>query len=81
MASGAVKVTISLPHDLVAVADAVAHERNISRSKVISLCLRDLAAARIHEDMAEGYRALAEENLRFAEDGVGPANEVLFPGE
>ncbi|MBE0431056.1 MAG: hypothetical protein IBX67_04435 [Dehalococcoidia bacterium] len=81
MAGGAVKVTISLPHDLVAVADEVAQERNISRSKVISLCLQDLAAARLHEEMAEGYRALAGENLRFAEAGVGMANEVLSERE
>ena len=77
MATGAVKVTISVPHDLVAVADEVALERRISRSKVIASCLQDLAAERLHKRMAEGYRALAKENLKFAEKTVGLANEVL----
>jgi metal-responsive CopG/Arc/MetJ family transcriptional regulator len=77
MATGAIKVTISVPHDLVAVADEVAHEKKVSRSKVISSCLQDLAAERLHKKMAEGYKALAKENLRFAEGAVDSANEAL----
>ena len=81
MATGAVKVTISLPHNLVAIADEVAHEKNVSRSKVISFCLQNLAAERLQQEMAEGYRAVAKENLRFAERAVDSANEVLSRGE
>lgn len=77
MTTGAVKVTISVPRDLVAVADEVAHEKKVSRSKVISSCLQDLAAERLHKKMAEGYKALAKENLRFAEGAVDLAKEVL----
>jgi metal-responsive CopG/Arc/MetJ family transcriptional regulator len=77
MANRAVKVTISLPDDLVAVADEVASEKNVSRSKVISFCLRDLAAQRLRQSMAEGYRALAQENLRFAEQAVASVQELL----
>jgi len=77
MTNGAVKVTISVPRHLAAVADEVAYERKISRSKVISLCLQDLAAERLHRKMEEGYKALAEENLRFAEESIGVADEVL----
>jgi len=77
MAIGAVKVTISVPHNLIAVADEVAYEKKISRSKVISSCLRDLAAERLNKRMAEGYKALAKENLNFAEGTVDLANEML----
>jgi len=77
MTNGAVKVTISVPRHLAAVADEVACERKISRSKVISLCLQDLAAERLHRKMEEGYKALAEDNLRFAEQSVDLADEVL----
>jgi len=77
MATGAVKVTISVPHDLVAVADEVAYEKKVSRSKVIASCLQDLAAERLHKKMAEGYKALAKGNLRFAEQTIDLANEVL----
>jgi len=31
--------------------------------------------------MEEGYKALAEENLRFAEESVDLAGEVLSPRE
>lgn len=77
MAKRAVKVTVSLPHNLVAVADEVASEKNISRSRVISSCLQDLAAERLRRRMADGYRALAKDNLRFAEQAVVSAQEVL----
>ena len=77
MTTGAVKVTISVPRHLAAVADEVACEKKISRSKVISLCLQGLAAERLHRKMEEGYKALAEENLRFAEQSIDLANEVL----
>jgi metal-responsive CopG/Arc/MetJ family transcriptional regulator len=80
MTNEAVKVTISVPHDLVAVADEVAREKNISRSKVIASCLQNLALERLHQEMAEGYRALAEENLMFAEKCLPLANEVLPQG-
>jgi len=77
MTGEAVKVTISVPRHLAAVADEVASEKKISRSKVISLCLQDLAAERLHRKMEEGYKALAEDNLRFAEQSVDLAGEVL----
>ena len=77
MADGAVKVTVSLPHHLVAVADEVAQENRTSRSKVISVCLQNLAAERLRQEMAEGYKALAGDNLRFAEGVVDSADEVL----
>lgn len=77
MANRAVKITISLPHNLVAVADEVAQENNISRSRVISLCLQTLTAERLRQEMAEGYKALAKENLRFAAEALDLADEVL----
>ncbi|WP_291322551.1 hypothetical protein [Desulfonatronospira sp.] len=77
MANGAVKVTINLPHNLVVVADEVARERKTSRSKVITSCLQTLAAERLYNEMAEGYRTLAKENLKFAEGSAHLANELL----
>lgn len=79
MANRAVKVTVSVPHDLVEVADEVAHERNVSRSRVISACLEDLAAEHLRQRMAEGYKALAKDNLSFAEHSIRLVHEVLSP--
>ncbi len=60
------KLTISLPRDLISLTDKIAKEMKISRSKVVSLCLRELAEKRLREEMEEGYKAIAEENKQFA---------------
>jgi len=43
-----------------------ANERGISRSKVISSCLQEFAEQRRLAELEEGYRAMAEENRKFA---------------
>ncbi len=60
------KLTISLPKSLISFADEVASEENISRSKVVSNCLRELTQKRKMELMEEGYEAMAKENREFA---------------
>jgi len=77
MASKAVKVTISLPQDLLITADKIATEKNINRSKLIYLCLRDLAEQRQRQKMEEGYKALAKDNLKFANQAIELAQEML----
>jgi len=60
------RLTISLPQDMIAFADKVANERNISRSKAISTFLQEAAEQRRIAELEEGYRAMAEENRKFA---------------
>jgi len=60
------KLTISLPRNLISFTDKIAKEMKISRSKVVSSCLRELAEKRLREEMEEGYKAIAEENKQFA---------------
>jgi len=60
------KLTISLPKSLISFADEVASENNISRSKVLSNCLREFAQKRKIQLMEEGYKAMAKENMEFA---------------
>ena len=71
------KITISLPKDLLDLADRLAQERSTSRSGVIAELLDREEEARIHALMKEGYLAMAEENLAFAEETVALASEVL----
>ena len=66
MASQVEKLTISLPRNLISLTDKIAKEMKISRSKVVSSCLRELAEKRLREEMEEGYKAMAEENKQFA---------------
>jgi len=81
MATRVVKLTISLPRDLLSIADEIAFEKGISRSKVVYMCLQDLAERRLHRKMAEGYKALAKDNLRFAKRAINIAHEVLTDQE
>lgn len=71
------KITISIPRDLLMIADEIAKEKKISRSKVVSSCLREIAEKRFREKMEEGYRALAHENLKFAGESIHLAQETF----
>ena len=79
MATKVAKMTISLPKSLIALANEVASEENISRSKVVSNCLRELAQKRTIELMEEGYKAMAKEHEQFAKISAEAAAEVVPP--
>ena len=67
MTTQVVKVTVSVPKDLVKMADKVAKERKTSRSKVVSTCLQELAKQRFQAELEEGYRAMAADEQREKE--------------
>jgi metal-responsive CopG/Arc/MetJ family transcriptional regulator len=71
------KITISIPCKLLTIVDEIAKEKKITRSKVVSSCLREIAEKRYRKKMEEVYKALAHENLKFAEEAVLLANETL----
>jgi len=79
MASQVAKLTISLPKSLISFADGIASEKNISRSKVVSNCLREFAQRRTAELMEEGYKAMAKEHEQFAKISAKAASEVVPP--
>ena len=60
------KVTISLPEDLVSYADAVARERQSTRSAVISHLLEERRKRDRDELAREGYRFYGEEAGEFS---------------
>jgi metal-responsive CopG/Arc/MetJ family transcriptional regulator len=62
------KLTISIPKNLLAVADKMAAEMKISRSGAISLCIQEMAERRKENAMKEGYLAMAEQHRRFFEN-------------
>ena len=61
------KVSYTLPKNLVALTEEIAREKRISRSKVVSACLQELADRRKLAEMEEGYKAMAETNRLLAE--------------
>lgn len=71
------KVTISLPQKLLRYADELARERATTRSGVIAELLLKEEEERIRALMEEGYREMAEENLRMAEEAFPLASEMI----
>ena len=66
MATRVGKLTISLPRNLISLTDEIAKERKISRSKLVSICLQELAEKRLRAEMEQGYKLMAEEQRQIA---------------
>ncbi|MCJ7743183.1 MAG: ribbon-helix-helix domain-containing protein [Dehalococcoidales bacterium] len=71
------KLTISLPKELISFADEIAREKKISRSKVFSSCLREMAERHKVAEMAEGYKAMAKEQKQFVLVASESEHEVI----
>ncbi len=78
VATKVAKVTISLPKALLDIADRLAKERAVSRSNVIAHLIEKAERERIEALMIEGYKAMAEENLREAEEALTITREVIL---
>ena len=74
----AAKITISLPEDVLEWVDCLAREQDSNRSAVIAKLLKKDEQERTRELMAEGYKAMGEENLRDAEESLGLTSEVIL---
>jgi len=71
------KLTVSLPRELISLADEIAREKKISRSKVVSSCLQELAEKHRAAEMAEGYKAIANEQKQLAAIASEIEHEVI----
>ncbi|MFC1979666.1 DUF6364 family protein [Chloroflexota bacterium] len=71
------KLTISLPEELISFADELAKKKKISRSKVFSSCLSEMAEKHRVAEMAEGYAAMAEEQKRLVVMASEIEHEVI----
>ena len=79
MASPSVKrVTIGLPPESLAFADRLAKEWSTTRSGVVARLLDQERKARVRILMEEGYREMASENRRHAEEALRLAREVML---
>ena len=71
------KLTISLPRELILLADRIAKENKISRSKVVSSCLQEMAEKHRVAEMTEGYKAMGKEPKQLVAIASKVAYEVL----
>lgn len=72
-----VKVTLSLDEDLVATLDALSREAKKPRSRVVQEALRQWRKKELHGKLAEGYRAMADEDRRTAERNLPAFRGVI----
>lgn len=72
-----VKVTLSLDEDLVQTLDKISRQSKKPRSRVVQEALRLWRRKELHEKLAEGYRAMAEEDRKTAEGHLAAFRAVL----
>ncbi len=71
------KVTVTLRPEQVEYADRKARERGVSRSEVIDEMIAQAEEREIEALMVAGYKALAQENLELAEEGMESFWDVI----
>ena len=72
-----VKVTLSLDEDLVEVLEKVSRQRKKPRSRVVQEALRLWQKKELQQKLAEGYRAMVEEDRETAERRLPAFRELL----
>ena len=77
MTTKMVRLTASVPQNIVEETDKIALQLKSSRSKLVAESLKEMIEKRKKQDMAEGYRALAEKHGEFATGTARAVKEVL----
>jgi len=72
-----VKVTLSLDEDLVEALDRIGRQSKKPRSRVVQEALGLWRRKELQDKLAEGYRAMAEEDRETAERGLAAFREIL----
>jgi metal-responsive CopG/Arc/MetJ family transcriptional regulator len=78
MARTFVKVSISLPAELVALVDRVTHTNGTTRSRYVAEAIREKAQDEQRDLMIEGYQAMAKENRELAKNHLEAGAEVFL---
>jgi predicted transcriptional regulator len=63
-----VKITISLPSELAKFVDQAAERLRRPRSQVLAEMIEERRREELRASLVEGYKAMAEDNTRFAEE-------------
>lgn len=69
-------MSLSIPSRLFSVVEEIVKEEKTTRSKVVSRCIEDMVRKRTMRLMEEGYREMADENRRLAEQSLSIAPET-----
>lgn len=72
-----IKLTVTVNRDLVKELDEEKKVRKTSRSALVEEGIKLLKKKRLEESLKYGYQAMAEENLKVAEETIAYGSEVL----
>jgi metal-responsive CopG/Arc/MetJ family transcriptional regulator len=76
VSSKMVRLTASVPREIVEAADEIAVQTKSSRSKLVAESLKELIERRKKQALAEGYRAMAQKQADFADYSAEAVREV-----
>lgn len=77
MTAKTVRLSATVPKDIIDQADEIAASDKISRSQLIAQCLTEMIQKRKGALLAEGYAAMAKQHEEFALLARDAAKEVL----
>lgn len=72
-----VKLTVTVERNLAKELDEEAKVRKVSRSALVEEAIKLLKKKRLEELLKSGYRAMAEENLKVAEETIHYGSEAM----
>jgi metal-responsive CopG/Arc/MetJ family transcriptional regulator len=71
------KITVTIEEELVQELDRVAKSLHGSRSSLVESAIRTWKRIQLEQELMEGYRSMAEEDRRTAEQTLAAGREVL----
>ena len=71
------KITVTIDQELLEDLDRAAKSQGESRSCVLEKAIYAWKKARLERELIEGYRAMAEEDLKVAEENLAACHEAL----
>ncbi|OGO20222.1 MAG: hypothetical protein A2Z15_01175 [Chloroflexi bacterium RBG_16_50_11] len=77
MTTRTIKLSLSMPQNVVFGVDAIASKKKLTRSKLISKCLEEMLEKEKNALLIEGYKAMAKEHSEFAEFSSSAAKKIL----
>jgi metal-responsive CopG/Arc/MetJ family transcriptional regulator len=77
MTTKMVRLTASVPQNIVEETDKIALQLKSSRSKLVAESLKEMIEKRKKQQMAEGYQVLAERHQEFAAGAAKAIKEVI----
>jgi metal-responsive CopG/Arc/MetJ family transcriptional regulator len=77
MTTQTLRLSISIPKNVVFDVDKIANKKKLTRSKLIAICLEEMLEKEKKELLVEGYKAMAKEHTEFAKLSSNAAKEAL----